>query len=218
MKIEPSGVVFVGVCDIQTHRCLATQPAPITAVWGSPGRWQINVCSPCLGEQVRRGEWEIEGARIDRRADVAVYAPGRKLLLVAEVKRSADVKPPLREAAIRIHRNLITHSGIPGASYFLLALLPDSLYLWKGNGQAEAARAPDYEFDAQELLKPYFELLATSSSQASQFQLETVIKLWLKDVASAKDISLAAGEGLRESGLYEALKNGIVELETAIAA
>lgn len=218
MKIEPSGVILKDVCDIQTDRCVARQPAPITAVWTSPGRWQINVCSPCLEEQVRRGEWEIQGARIVRRADVAVYAPGRKLLLVAEVKKSADVKTPLRESAIHIHRNLITHSGIPGTLYFLLALLPDSLYLWKGNGSADAEREPDYEIKAQELLKPYFDLIATSPDQASQFQMETIIKLWLKDVVASKDASGVSTEWLRDSGLYEALKNGAVEMETAIAA
>jgi hypothetical protein len=171
-----------------------------------------------LGEQVRRGEWEIAGARIVRRADVAVYAPSRKLLLVAEVKKSAEVKPPLREAARRIHRNLLTHSGIPNTPYFLLALLPDSFYLWKGAGAAEAERAPDYEINAQELLKPYFDSLATSPEQANQFQLETVVKLWLKDVATAHGQSDAALVWLRETGLIDALKSGSVELETAIAA
>jgi hypothetical protein len=35
----------------------------LTAVWTSPARLQINVCRPCLEEQVRAGEWEIKGAR-----------------------------------------------------------------------------------------------------------------------------------------------------------
>jgi hypothetical protein len=167
---------------------------------------------------VRSGEWEIAGARIYKRADVAVYATGRKPLLVAEVKRSIDVKTPIRELAIRIHRNLIAHSGIPPAPYFLLALLPDRLYLWKSSGTTNADREPDYEIDARELLKPYFDLIAAQPDQASEFQMETVIKLWLKDVATSKDISGASTEWLRDSGLYEDLKNGFVEMETAIAA
>jgi len=35
----------------------------LTAVWTLPGKTQINVCSACLDEQVRTGEWIVEGAR-----------------------------------------------------------------------------------------------------------------------------------------------------------
>lgn len=63
MKVEPSGVVMIGECNVQTERCVARKPAPITAVWTVPGRSQINVCSACLDEQIRIGEWIVEGAR-----------------------------------------------------------------------------------------------------------------------------------------------------------
>ncbi len=38
MKVEPSGVIFSGVCQIQTEKCVAT---PITAVWAPPRRTQV---------------------------------------------------------------------------------------------------------------------------------------------------------------------------------
>lgn len=63
-SIEPSGVIFTGVCSVQTERCTAIEVAPVTAVWGPPGRTQINVCGACLEEMMRRGEWEVEGARV----------------------------------------------------------------------------------------------------------------------------------------------------------
>ena len=63
-KVEPSGVVLHGVCDIQTDRCTAKAGGAITAVWGPPGRTQINVCRACLEEKMRRGEWVVEGARL----------------------------------------------------------------------------------------------------------------------------------------------------------
>src|SRR5256885_1615764 len=110
MKIEPSGVVLVDVCSIQTEKCVAKRPAPITAVWTLPGRVQINVCRPCLEEQVRAGEWEIQGAKIERRADVAVYSRDKKLQLVVEVKRKPRTKANLKEWATNIHRNLLAHS------------------------------------------------------------------------------------------------------------
>src|SRR5947208_889384 len=97
MKIEPTGVVLVDTCSIQTYKCVAKQPAPITAVWTLPGRVQVNVCHPCLEEQVRSGEWEIQGAKIGRRADVAVYSSDKKLQLVVEVKRKPKTNQNMRE-------------------------------------------------------------------------------------------------------------------------
>ena len=63
-KVEPSGVILHGVCDIQTDRCIAKDGGAITAVWGPPGRTQINVCRVCLEEKMRCGEWIVEGARL----------------------------------------------------------------------------------------------------------------------------------------------------------
>ena len=62
--VEQSGVVMHGVCDIQTDRCTAKAGGAITAVWGPPGRTQINGCRACLEEKMRRGEWEVKGARL----------------------------------------------------------------------------------------------------------------------------------------------------------
>ena len=33
MKVEPSGVVMIAECQIQTPLCTAKHPAPVTAVW-----------------------------------------------------------------------------------------------------------------------------------------------------------------------------------------
>ncbi len=67
-KIEPSGVVMRGVCSIQTEQCTAKEEGPIIAVWGPPGRTQINVCRACLEEKIHLGEWEVEGARLREHA------------------------------------------------------------------------------------------------------------------------------------------------------
>lgn len=63
MKVEPTAVVFVAICSVQTPDCTATAPGPVTAVWGTP-RVQIDVCGACIEEMFRRGEWQIEGARL----------------------------------------------------------------------------------------------------------------------------------------------------------
>jgi hypothetical protein len=64
VKVEPSGVVFVDECSIQTARCMARERGAVTAVWGPPGQSQINVCGACIDEMMRAGAWEIEGARV----------------------------------------------------------------------------------------------------------------------------------------------------------
>ena len=64
MKVEPSGVIMVGECSIQTEACTAKTASPITAVWTPPGRTQTNVCRACLDEKIRMGEWKVEGARV----------------------------------------------------------------------------------------------------------------------------------------------------------
>ena len=61
MKIEPSGVVMKGLCMIQSAKCKAKdQPGPLTAVWGSPGRRQLDVCGACLAEMIATGQWESD--------------------------------------------------------------------------------------------------------------------------------------------------------------
>ena len=64
MKIEPSGVVMIGECTVKTEKCVAPRTGAITAVWAPPGQTQLNVCSACLEERIRRGEWQVEGARV----------------------------------------------------------------------------------------------------------------------------------------------------------
>ena len=62
MRVESTGIVMFGVCDVQVDRCVAKVPSPITAVWTTPGRNQINVCKACLDDQLRSGAWAIKGA------------------------------------------------------------------------------------------------------------------------------------------------------------
>jgi hypothetical protein len=109
MRIEPSGVVFVGICNIQTEKCVAKSPSPITAIWTSPGRMQVDVCRPCLEEQICDGKWEIQGARVTKRTDIAVYSPGKKLQLVVEIRKKPDTKLD-SEWAQTVFRNLVLHS------------------------------------------------------------------------------------------------------------
>jgi hypothetical protein len=219
MKIEPTGVVFIDICSIQTEECVAKEPAPITAVWSLPGRVQVNVCRPCLEEQIRSGEWEIQGAKIEKRADVAVYSPDNKLQLIVEVKKKPGARVP-KNWATMIHRNLLAHSGIPNTPYFLLAVPPDSLFLWKKSDPTNYERRPDYEIEAKKFFEKYANKLSLSPRVTSEhFYLEQLVSSWLEDLVKSNpppdDLSY---KWLYESGLYEAIKDGSVVMQATVAA
>lgn len=205
MIIEPSGVIFKDICEIQTDKCNARQPAALSAVWTTPGRRQVNVCSPCLEEQVRLGVWEIQGRRIRSRADVAVYSPDRKLQLVVEIKSRVSPFATAHEQAVSVHRNLLAHSGIPVSPYFLVVFAPGHFFLWKNSQDIEPAHAV---FD-ESLLQPY--LTTPFSAQ----QLEVAVKRWLEEVAHTKP---PITSWLVESGLYDVLKSSSISQQTALAA
>jgi hypothetical protein len=224
MRIEPTGVILVDVCSIQTERCLAKQPAALTAVWTLPGRRQVNVCRPCLEEQVRSGDWEIEGARVEKRADVAVYSADKSLQLIVEIKKrpSNKTRPSkqmeFRDWAKRIHRNLLAHAGVPSAPYFLIAILPDYLYLWKDNSSSSLNAAPDYEIKAKDVLQTYFDKLSSPPDTASEHQLEAIVTTWLKDIVHAEPSEDKYLKWFYDSGLYNATKDGSVIMEARVAA
>jgi len=216
MKAEPTGIVFDGICSIQTEKCVAKEVAPITAVWQYPSRIQINVCRPCLEEQVRSGEWEIEGAKVEKRADCAVFSPDRKLQLVVEVKKAPAQKRELKEWAIRIRRNLLAHSGIPLTRYFLLAVLPDYLFLWRPQDKLILDQAPDYAVRAGDILKEYLDRLSTSPETASEYDYEHLVGSWLEEIARSVPSDDASLKWLYESGLYDAVKHGSVVMQATV--
>jgi hypothetical protein len=117
-----------------------------------------------------------------------------------------------------VRRNLIAHSGIPSTAYFLLAVLPDSLYLWKNSDQFDLERAPDYEASVPDALRAHFDELPSSPEKASGYHLEMVTTSWLKDLAKAARSNDPSLEWLYDSGLYEAIKDGSVVMQAAIAA
>lgn len=218
MRIEPTGIVLREICSIQTDRCVAKEPAAITAVWTLPSRVQVNVCRPCLEEQVRSGEWEIQGAKVEKRADVAVYSPDKRLQLIVEVKKRPSKQVELKDWANRIHRNLLAHAGVPITPYFLIAILPDCFYLWKDNSQSTLDRPPDYEINAKDILQRYFETLSSPPDTVSEHQLESLVTLWLTDLVHSEPSDSDYMKWFYDSGLYAATKDGSVIMEAPVAA
>lgn len=217
MKIEPSGVILIGICEIQTPVCQALVPAPISAVWAPPGRRQVNVCSACLEEQVRDGEWEIPGAHVRRRFDVVAYDTKNKLQLIVEVKS----RPPsdAREAlawAVRIHRNLMVHAALTPAPFFLLVGFPDHFFLWKELESSRPDAKPDYSYRGSDLLEPFFGILDPESDVRIELQQEKVVATWLESLTRANQLPARVSTAwLLESGLFSAISRGRVTRQLA---
>lgn len=210
---------MTGVCEVQTPVCKAREPAPITAVWLIPARNQTNVCRACLERCVRDGAWEIPGARIQRRFDVAVQDGAGRVQLVVEVKNAPSGSLPIRiDWATTIHRNLLLHAGIPSAPNFLLVGYPDSFFVWIGSRPGEFSRAPDYVFDAPAVLAPY----RTAEDGDHAHGQERVVAMWLEELLrrdpTAGHVDSIDGSGGLNGLVSNLIRGGTVVRQAPIAA
>jgi len=206
MKIEPSGVVFIGECEIQTPFCTALSPAPIMVIWGVPVRRRFDVCGPCLEEMIRRGEWEIQGAQIPRKYDLAVYGKNERLQLVVDLKDHPYKREADMEAwATRIRRNMVRHSAVPIYVYFLLAVYPAPFYLWLPDDAPDAP--PHFRIDVQTQMPPLQE-----SSVISDYQQQgDAVHAWLTSLVETPALPEDERDAWRhDSGLYEAIRGGTI--------
>lgn len=217
MKIEPSGVILTGICEIQTPVCQALVPAPITAVWAPPGHRQVNVCSACLEEQMRDGEWEIPGAHVRRRFDIVTYDTENELQLIVEVKSwpPSDAQEAL-VWAVRIHRNLIVHAALTPAPFFLLVGFPKHFFLWKALEFSRPDAQPDYSYHGSDLLEPFFGILDSESDVRMELQHEKVVATWVESLTRANQLpAQISTASLLESGLLAAISGGSVARQVA---
>ncbi len=149
-----------------------------------------------------------------RRVDIAVYSLDRKLQLVVEIKNKLGASA---EWVIRMRHNLLVHSFIPHAPYFLL-VLPDFFYLWTDTTPVNNLAEPDYKIDATEVLAPYLRS-NQSLNDISGYGLELLIMSWLEDTVRTelqRDTVDPNLQWLFDSGLYEAVTRGSVAVEATV--
>src|SRR5687767_14768726 len=96
---------------------------------------------------------------MNARPDFVIRTQDDQILLIVEAKKRINASA---EWAAQMRHNLIAHGALPPAPYFLLAL-PDKFFLWKQQ-QTSQMVLPDYEFDADEALRPYLESLKSPLS------------------------------------------------------
>ncbi|HEY3026817.1 MAG TPA: hypothetical protein VGJ55_11760 [Pyrinomonadaceae bacterium] len=147
-------------------------------------------------------------------ADIAVYSPDNRLQLVAEVKGKTGATP---EWAAQMRRNLLMHSAIPPARFFLLAT-PEHFYLWTDETESLEAKAPDSVVDARPIVDPYIKDTRISRNQISDSSLQLILTSWLSFIVNSKltaENVAPSEKWLFDSGLYEAIKNGSIESEAS---
>ena len=147
-------------------------------------------------------------------ADIAVYSPDNRLQLVAEVKGKTGATP---EWAAKMRRNLLAHSVIPPARFFLLAV-PDHFYLWRDGVGAAEAKLPDYVVDAQSIVAPYITDTGIRPDRISDSSLQLILTSWLSWLVNSRLTNETAApheKWLFDSGLYEAIKHGSIETEAS---
>ena len=148
-----------------------------------------------------------------RHVDIAVSSPNGTLQLVVEVKHKIGASA---EWVTHLRRNLLAHSFIPPAPFFLL-VLPDYSYLWKDASSMNVLARPAYRVSSSEMLTPFLKS-DQSLHQLSGYGLELLTASWLHDLVRTdlqRDSADAKPQWLFDSGLYEAIASGSVELEAA---
>ena len=150
-----------------------------------------------------------------KRADIAVYDPDGQLQLVVEIKNRPGASA---EWATRLRHNLLVHSFIPRAPYFLLAL-PDYFYLWTDALSASNLAEPNYKIKATKILAPYLNQLTQPLNGLSGYGFEMIMTSWLERIVHTDLQPEEVGPNLQwlfDSGLYKAISHGSVAIEATV--
>jgi hypothetical protein len=144
--------------------------------------------------------------------DFVVRSADNRPQLVVEVKSRRQADPAW---AASLRRNLIAHTDMPRTPFFLLAM-PDRFYLWKD--AIEGIALPQYAVDAKEVLGPYLKELRFPLEGLTEQSFELLIRNWLEDVTADNQQNWSASRAtdeLRQSGLYDAIKDGFIDTQVA---
>ena len=143
--------------------------------------------------------------------DLSFDNPDGQLTLVVEVKNKTNVS---LEWVAKLRRNILAHSILPNAPYFLI-VFPDKFYLWIDENYIEESK-PAYIIDAYSILQPYFERAGVTASQISGQSLELIVAAWLGEIIYSPKPPENIDDSQRwvmDSGLYAALTGGKFEHE-----
>lgn len=147
-------------------------------------------------------------------ADILAFDRNGQLALIAEVKSKRGTSV---NWAAKMRRNMFAHGLLPDAPYFLLAL-PDAFYLWENNGRGAEVIEPSQRVNPDPFLQPYYDESGIAPTDLTGRSFELIVASWLNQVVRAKsphELENGSQDWLVNSGLFERLVGGHLELETA---
>lgn len=147
-------------------------------------------------------------------ADILAFDKSGQLVLIVEAKNKRGTSA---EWAKRMRRNMLARDLRPKAPFCLLAL-PDRFYLWKNAGGAPEVTEPTLQIDPTPFLQPYYEKSGALPGELTGDSFELIVAAWLNEVLRADnppDLKGKNQEWLLESGLFDSLAGGRLELEAA---
>jgi hypothetical protein len=143
------------------------------------------------------------------RVDFIVESPEYTIQLAAEAKALRNLSTG---DAAQLRRNLLAHGTAPPANFFLL-LSPQHFFLWK-DGKTVDIRPPDYTIEAPPILQR--KMGDVPIERLTPISFEMVVFSWLDEVIhcpTKDDATAVAGNWVVESGLYDAIHNGVLKTE-----
>lgn len=147
-------------------------------------------------------------------ADILAFDRNGQLTLIAEVKSKRGTSS---DWAAKMRRNMFAHGLMPTAPYFLLAL-QDAFYLWENNGGESGIIEPTQRINPDSFLQPYYEKSGVAPTDLTGKSFELIVASWLNGVVQSRSphqLKNGSQDWLVNSGLFERLVGGHVELETA---
>ena len=147
------------------------------------------------------------GAHERLRYDFAVYDEEGHLSALLEAKRRFGTDPIW---ACAWHATAVERMA-PSADATVMLVTPDRIYAWRPG--ADASASPDWVFDAEPWLAPYFARLKIPIIEVNPRVFEEIVGLWLQDVVQGE---LPQGSDIGSVGeLLDALRGGEVVVQAA---
>lgn len=133
--------------------------------------------------------------------DLVAYNRHKQMTLIAEFKST----PAINSQWVTEYRdNLLAYADLPSVPFFLIAM-PDKGYLWHHHN-TENNIPPTYTINLTPILK------AHSSQQLNKNNVEMLFTAWLFQRIHQPIEQIPAEERwIVETGLYDAIKDGIIE-------
>lgn len=150
----------------------------------------------------------------NQNGDILAFDKSGQLVLIVEVKNKRGTSV---EWAKRMRRNMYALDLKPMANYCLLAL-PDKFYLWKNAGEFNQALEPTVQIDPTPFLQSYYDESGVAPGELSGDSFELIVAAWLNEILRTdirSDLEARNQEWLLESGLFDSLVGGRLELEDA---